>query len=106
MVKIGLALHSSHGYIRPINQRVTEHLKKRQKKNIMTTVKFTVIAKIFDGVQTIERQVERTYTVEWHKGYAGIRNKDGYFVQDISLKGLETKEERMQHVIDTLKSWK
>lgn len=32
LVKIGLALHSSHGHIRPINQRVTEHLKKRQKE--------------------------------------------------------------------------
>ena len=32
LVKIGLALHSSHGYIRPINQRVIEHLKKRQKE--------------------------------------------------------------------------
>ena len=63
----------------------------------MTTVKFTVTAKIFDGVQTTEQQVERKYTIEWHKGYAGIRNEDGYFVQDISLKGLETKEERMQH---------
>ena len=72
----------------------------------MTTVKITVTAKIFDGVQTTEQQVERKYTIEWNKGYAGIRNKDGYFVQDISLKGLETKEERMQHVVDTLKSWK
>ena len=72
----------------------------------MTTVKFTVTAKIFDGVQTTEQQVERKYSIEWHKGYAGIRNEDGYFVQDISLKGLETKEERMQHVVDTIKSWK
>ena len=32
LVKIGLALHGSHGYIRPINQSVIEHLKKRQKE--------------------------------------------------------------------------
>nr|DAX71233.1 MAG TPA: hypothetical protein [Bacteriophage sp.] len=64
------------------------------------------MATLCNGVQTTEQQVERKYSVEWHKGYAGIRNEDGYFVQDISLKGLETKEERMQHVVDTLKSWK
>ena len=32
LVKIGIALHGSHGYIRPINQSVIEHLEKRQKE--------------------------------------------------------------------------
>ena len=69
-------------------------------------VKFNIATKVYENGAWMGKEVERKYKINWANNYAGVYNEDGFFVDDIELDGLKGKEERMEHVVNILKSWK
>jgi len=75
----------------------------------MTDIEVSIVTKIYTNGEWVGPvTLTRKYKIEWENSYVGVYNEDGFFVDDIALPGSsqKSKEERMEHVVKVLKSWK